>query len=328
MMESFENSRTALDELDTRLVKELEQDARVSYATLASKLGTSPPTVRRRLNRLVDSGVILIGTLSDHVALGYRILVVFGINAAPGTVNTIAGQLASINRTKYICLTAGRYDILAVALFRSPEEYMRLFPVEIGSILGNARVEIMLSARSIKRSWSVLTHTNHAPASSHLDFTPTDLDLSVIKGLEKFPRASVKELAEVIGGSVSSVRFSLSKLYDQEIVRTICIPDPAFFGYTTSGITLIKVHPSNLKTLTDELKRRPPVKLVSLTFGAFDCMVWSFHQNTSEMHNFVAQDLGNMPGVIHYETLVVLSRKKRSFTIFRETQDGMNDREL
>ncbi len=310
-----------LDELDSKLVQELEQNARVSYAALASKIGTSPPTVRRRIDKLVDSGVVMIGTMLNYVALGFRSLVVLGINAAPGTMNALARQLASINRIKYICITAGRYDLLALALYHSPEEYMRSFPGEIGCVLGSGRVEVMLSTKTIKRSWALLTHTNLGNFSSYSNFTPTALDLSVIRRLEEFPRASAKEIARSIGASFSSVRFSLYKIFEQDIVRILCIPDPTAFGYAANGITLIHANPSSLNTLTEELKMQPPVKLVALTFGAFDCMIWTNFQNPPQMSDFLAKDLGNMPGVIHYENLVALKTHKRSFTLFSEDKD-------
>ncbi|MBW3583376.1 MAG: Lrp/AsnC family transcriptional regulator [Euryarchaeota archaeon] len=46
------------DELDERLVALLRDDARASFVELAKELGTSEGTVRSRLKRLVDTGVI------------------------------------------------------------------------------------------------------------------------------------------------------------------------------------------------------------------------------------------------------------------------------
>lgn len=315
MMEILkQNGLPALDELDLMIVRELEQDARVSYATLASKLGTSPPTVRRRVNRLVDQGIIRIGTISDSAALGYNTALVLGINAPPGELSTLASRLACVDEIKYLWFTAGRYDLLAMALYQNPEEYIRSFSVEVGRILGNGRMETLLSVKTVKRSWSLLTHTDLAATSFSGDI-PTDLDLSVIKGLEMSPRITAKDLAENIGASLPAVRSSLRKLTSQGIVRVVCIPDPGAFGYLANGVTLIKVHPSSLKSVTDKLKVDPSVKHMTLTFGAFDCMIWTTFQSAAEMSDFLAQDLGTIPGVMHYESLVCLRLQKISVNL-------------
>ena len=50
----------SLDELDMKLLCELEKDGRQSIAELARKVGTSKATARRKLNRLLAEGIISI----------------------------------------------------------------------------------------------------------------------------------------------------------------------------------------------------------------------------------------------------------------------------
>jgi DNA-binding Lrp family transcriptional regulator len=320
MMKSLQESLPDLDELDLMLVRELEQNARVSFLALASKLGTSQQTVRRRFNRLVDQGIITIATIPAYAALGYEHLLVLAINSPPGMVMSLARQLVSVNEIKYLWITAGRYDILAVALYRSPEDYLKSFPEDLGSTPGNVRVETMSSFKVIKSSWSYLTD-NYVPAlASHSRVKVSELDLSVIRGLEKSPRVPVKELAHDIGASLSSVRSSLRKLTSQGVIRVMGVPDAAAFGYTVRGMTLIQVHPSLLMTLTDKLKVYPCIQQMLLTIGEYNCLIWTSFQGSDEMSDFLVHDLGNMPGVVHYESLVSLKVQKRSFSLMSENQ--------
>ncbi len=48
----------ALDELDLRILEQLQQDASVSNQELAERVHASPPTCMRRVRRLTESGVI------------------------------------------------------------------------------------------------------------------------------------------------------------------------------------------------------------------------------------------------------------------------------
>jgi Lrp/AsnC family leucine-responsive transcriptional regulator len=47
-----------LDEIDRKILKELQKDARVSYAELGRRVGLTTPAVIERVRKLEDSGVI------------------------------------------------------------------------------------------------------------------------------------------------------------------------------------------------------------------------------------------------------------------------------
>jgi DNA-binding Lrp family transcriptional regulator len=49
---------TSMDHLDTEIVGCLLEDGRASYATVARQIGLSLPATKRRVDRLVDTGVI------------------------------------------------------------------------------------------------------------------------------------------------------------------------------------------------------------------------------------------------------------------------------
>ena len=47
-----------LDDIDRKILKELQQDARVSYAELGRRVGLTTPAVIERVRKLEDAGVI------------------------------------------------------------------------------------------------------------------------------------------------------------------------------------------------------------------------------------------------------------------------------
>lgn len=61
-----------LDELDREIVAWLQRDARASYRTIGSAIGLSAPAVKRRVDRLLEAGVITGFTaVTDPRALGW-----------------------------------------------------------------------------------------------------------------------------------------------------------------------------------------------------------------------------------------------------------------
>jgi Lrp/AsnC family transcriptional regulator, leucine-responsive regulatory protein len=76
--------RTALDEIDRRVLAELAADARLSTAELARRVSLSPPAVAERVRRLERAGVITgYRAEIDPRALGYEIAAIVRVRPTP-----------------------------------------------------------------------------------------------------------------------------------------------------------------------------------------------------------------------------------------------------
>ncbi len=87
-----QNGRSAeLDELNRRLLTELQEDGRLSNAELGRRVGLSAPAVAERVTRMRESGVILgIHAVVDPRALGYALSAILRIRPAPRELPTVA----------------------------------------------------------------------------------------------------------------------------------------------------------------------------------------------------------------------------------------------
>ncbi len=314
MNQNLQNRSSDVDELDLMIVRELERDGRLSYLALASKLGVSRSTVRSRLDRLIDRGIITIVAIPALSVFGYTTVLFLAIKAPPGMVDTLAEQFASTKSVKYLWITSGRYDIVAMASYKRPKEYLTSFAEELGDVPGNVKIETLLSVEFLNNSGVAAAVAS--PSSAIL----TELDRRVIRGLEKSPRVSMKELAGEIDASVSSVRSSFSKLTSHGVIRVVASPNPAAFGQIVMTVTLVQVHLSSLKTVIDRLKTHPSVRQVSLALGPFNCIIWASFRNSDRMHEFLDQDLGTMPGVIEFENMIGLRLQKRLFNLAKQEE--------
>ena len=80
-----------LDDANLRLLAELQQDARLSFAELGRRVGLSSPAVAERLARLEDDGVIRgYHADVDPRALGYSLDVVLRVRPAPRQLAKVA----------------------------------------------------------------------------------------------------------------------------------------------------------------------------------------------------------------------------------------------
>ena len=90
MAQNSENS--LLDDVNLRLLGELQADARLSLAELGRRVGLSAPAVTERLQRLRDTGVITgYRTDVDPRALGLALSVVLRVRPAPRQLAKVVG---------------------------------------------------------------------------------------------------------------------------------------------------------------------------------------------------------------------------------------------
>ena len=89
-----------LDEVNLRLLQELEADGRLGMAELGRRIGMSAPAVTERVQRLERAGVIKgYRAELDAAALGYPVSAVVRIRPSPGQlqrVREIAADTAAV----------------------------------------------------------------------------------------------------------------------------------------------------------------------------------------------------------------------------------------
>lgn len=102
-----------LDELDHRLIKAFQANGRVSNREVARQLGVSESTVRSRLGRLEDSGVIRIRAVGDATrARGLTGNAIIGITVGAGQVEAVMEKLLDCPEITVATTTIGRHDIV------------------------------------------------------------------------------------------------------------------------------------------------------------------------------------------------------------------------
>jgi Lrp/AsnC family transcriptional regulator, leucine-responsive regulatory protein len=83
--------RNSLDAANLKLLAELQEDARLSFAELGRRVGLSSPAVAERLARLEEDGVITgYRAEVDPRALGLELGVVIRIRPAPRELRKVA----------------------------------------------------------------------------------------------------------------------------------------------------------------------------------------------------------------------------------------------
>ncbi|GCE06064.1 Lrp/AsnC family transcriptional regulator [Dictyobacter aurantiacus] len=77
-------SERSLDQTDWKIVRELQQDSRLSFNELGKRVGLSAPAAAERVRKLEDAGIITsYGARVDATKLGLPLLVFIQLRCAP-----------------------------------------------------------------------------------------------------------------------------------------------------------------------------------------------------------------------------------------------------
>ncbi|MCK4438526.1 winged helix-turn-helix transcriptional regulator, partial [Candidatus Bathyarchaeota archaeon] len=61
-----------IDDLDLKIVLQLQENGRATITELAEKVGSSRPTVTNRLKRLIDKGIVIVTGGVNMSKFGYK----------------------------------------------------------------------------------------------------------------------------------------------------------------------------------------------------------------------------------------------------------------
>ncbi len=113
------NLTTKLDDKDKKLLNLLQENGRASYSKLAGELDLSEATVRYRVKKLVDSGVIKNFTvLLDPKKIGYLNTGILMVKLIPEFFEQASKEISDLPEAHHVFQNTGEYDIMAVVQAR------------------------------------------------------------------------------------------------------------------------------------------------------------------------------------------------------------------
>ena len=101
-----------MDDLDRRILNILRRDARTPYTEIADQVGTSEGTVRNRVERLSEDGIIERFTVATHTG---NVKAMIEISVAVDVNTTeVSRRLAEWNQVDFVWQVSGEEDIVMV----------------------------------------------------------------------------------------------------------------------------------------------------------------------------------------------------------------------
>lgn len=147
------DGKVVLDDVDKRIIEQLQQDGRRPYTQIAPAVGLSEAAVRQRVQRLIDFGVMQIVGVTDPKMIGFGRQAMIGLSVE-GDTRKVADAVAAFEEVVYVVLTAGSLDVLVEVVVVDDEHLLDLLNNKIRAIDGVRDTETFLYLRIHKENYA------------------------------------------------------------------------------------------------------------------------------------------------------------------------------
>jgi len=148
-----------LDEIDRRILRELQQDGRLQNVELARRVGLSPSPCLRRVKLLEEAGVIdRYVAVVDQAKMGLQLSMFARISLTAQDAETIDHFIAAMKRLPEVVecyIMLGESDALLRVVVSDFEDYRRFQSTHLTRRNGIQTVKTDVPSETIKQSFAL-----------------------------------------------------------------------------------------------------------------------------------------------------------------------------
>jgi Lrp/AsnC family transcriptional regulator for asnA, asnC and gidA len=145
-----------LDDIDKKIIKILQEDARTPFSKIAKMLNLSESTIHMRMKRLRENGVIKGFYVDiDPEVIGYNVVAFVMIKADPKKYEGILKKISEFKEVLEVYDVTGEYYALLKVRVKTREELAKVLDL-IGNMEGVTSTYTMFVLRTIKELRSVI----------------------------------------------------------------------------------------------------------------------------------------------------------------------------
>jgi len=149
------DSRVKLDQIDRRILHDLQDDGRITNVELARRAGISAPPCLRRVRALEEAGFIQgYHADLDARALGFNVTVFAQVglkSQAESDLDAFEGLVKSWPQVRECHMLAGETDFLLKVVAPDWEEYQNFLTTKLTAAENVSHVKSALSVRTTKQ---------------------------------------------------------------------------------------------------------------------------------------------------------------------------------
>ncbi len=147
-----------LDALDKKLIQVLTKEGRLPSGNIAERLNITPPTVRSRIENLVQSGIVRVAGLLNPFKLKDMNMALVCISLERHhELDERLEQISELPQVHWAVAVTGQYDIIVEVILSKGMKDLYHFLVDELPRLGGIRTSESFMIMKGKRKWVLLS---------------------------------------------------------------------------------------------------------------------------------------------------------------------------
>jgi Lrp/AsnC family transcriptional regulator for asnA, asnC and gidA len=136
-----------LDEINLAIINHL-QDGRMPYKKIAESLALSEGTIRARVKKLQQEGVLKITALIDPEALPDQSVVMVGVRLKDMDLVKKGEEFSRLRGVISVCVVTGRFDLILTVLLTREFPMVKFYTEEVSKLENVRAVETFVVYKS------------------------------------------------------------------------------------------------------------------------------------------------------------------------------------
>jgi Lrp/AsnC family transcriptional regulator for asnA, asnC and gidA len=307
-----------IDEIDTKILRDLLKDGRKEFTEIAKESGVSKDIIWQHYMKMKKDGIIAGATIQvNYPALGYIFSANFFVSTELQKQDEIIKNLQKIPGIYDAYRCGCRSELWAIGTFRSTTELEKVeYSIKRVPGVAGLRTEILTGSRNEPENLSVFSITPKINEKKEKEATKEkkktknkfeldEIDMQIIEKLAVNGRASFNKIAKDLKVSTSTVSKRYFSLKQEGIIKALIQVNPLKLGYTAEAIINVAISPQeNITQIIDKVTKIPDIEGFFKTSGSFDLSIF-FAVKTLEQLLAIQEEISKTLGIVRIDTALL-----------------------
>jgi len=137
-----------------------------------------------------------------------------------------------------------------------------------------------------------------------------DVDMKILSSLYSDASVSVPKLSKELGVNLSVMYSRIKRLQKRGIIEKFTVQvNEESLGMRAGALAGLNIDPKQREAVLKDIEKIDGVRLIREVTGRFDIIVNLKGQSLDELHRAVYDVIGKIPGVMHAEIFMEVSRR-------------------
>ncbi|MFC1971277.1 Lrp/AsnC family transcriptional regulator, partial [Chloroflexota bacterium] len=303
-----------MDDLDRKLLSELQRRGYQKSTVLAIKLGIGERTIRRRISAMRSKGIIKIIAVPKPVGAGCRAWAKIGIKVEPGSLFKVAQELIENPSVYFVAYSLGIFEIMIAVRFGTMDGLTYFVNSELTRIKGITGTEAMMLMYPRKYydfRWPeyIFTKNNgreyyHDAIELSSGYETDDMDHKIIDFLSEDALTPVHVLSSRLGTGKGTIQKRIKRMLKEEIFKLEVVPNPESLEYEVWATMGLNINHQFTDEVINAIIKNPAVYLAAVSLGRFNIVISIHFHNIDLLNEFIHVEMEQIPGISAKEIFV------------------------